>query len=86
MLDALSSWPTSGRKDTEFIMSTFTTRNAVSKVKTFIQDEEAASAAEYGILAALVAVAIISAVTLFGNNLKGTFNTMANNLPSGAKG
>lgn len=67
----------------EHNMSSFTSRKAVSKIKNFLQDEEAASAAEYGILAALVAVAIIGAVTLFGNKLTGTFTTMTNKLPAG---
>ena len=61
---------------------------AVSKIviasaKTFLKDEEAATAAEYGILAALVAVAIITAVGTFGNRLTTTFTTMTGKLPTG---
>ncbi len=35
------------------------------------------TAIEYGILAALIALAIIGAVTLVGTNLSGTFNSIA---------
>jgi pilus assembly protein Flp/PilA len=58
-------------------------KNMVASAKTFLQDEEAATAAEYGILAALVAVAIITAVTTFGTKLTTTFNTMSGKLPTG---
>jgi pilus assembly protein Flp/PilA len=42
--------------------------------------DEGASAVEYGILVALIAVAIIVAVTLVGTNLNITFNEVATNL------
>jgi pilus assembly protein Flp/PilA len=41
-----------------------------------------ATAIEYGLLAALVAVAIVSAATLVGTNLTGTFNNVAGELTS----
>jgi pilus assembly protein Flp/PilA len=40
-------------------------------------DEKGATAVEYGLLAALVAVAIIVAVTLLGTNLSALFNDIA---------
>jgi len=36
-----------------------------------------ATAVEYGLLVALIAAVIITAVTLFGNNLSSLFNTVA---------
>ncbi len=48
-----------------------------SSVKRFIADETGATAIEYGLIAALIAVAIITAVSLVGNNLTATFNTIA---------
>jgi pilus assembly protein Flp/PilA len=39
--------------------------------------EEGATAVEYGLMVALIAIVIIVAVTLLGNNLKGLFNTVA---------
>jgi len=56
-------------------------QSMVARAKTFLKDEEAATAAEYGILAALVAVAIITAVTTFGGRLAGTFTKMTSVLP-----
>ena len=44
------------------------------------RDESGATAIEYGLIAALVAVVIISAVTSLGTSLKSTFNSVATNL------
>lgn len=52
-------------------------RGVKNSVARFIRDDEAATAAEYGILAALVAVAIIAAVRTFGTNLGGLFGKMS---------
>jgi pilus assembly protein Flp/PilA len=49
-------------------------------VSRFISDEAGATAIEYGLLAALIAVVIIGAVKLVGTNLSNTFNNVANNL------
>jgi pilus assembly protein Flp/PilA len=49
-------------------------------VSRFISDEAGATAIEYGLLAALIAVVIIGAVKLVGSNLTNTFNNVANNL------
>ena len=43
----------------------------------FVRDESGATAIEYGLIAALIAVVIITAVTAVGTNLSGTFNTIA---------
>jgi pilus assembly protein Flp/PilA len=40
------------------------------------------TAIEYGILAALIAVVIITAVTTVGTNLKGVFNSVASKVHS----
>jgi len=42
-----------------------------------VVDTLGATAIEYGLIAALIAVAIITAVTLVGTNLNVTFNTVA---------
>jgi pilus assembly protein Flp/PilA len=49
-----------------------------SFVKTFLSNESGATAIEYGLIAALIAVVVITAVTTVGTNLKGTFNNVAN--------
>ena len=45
-----------------------------------LADESGATAIEYGLIAALIAVVIIAAVTTVGTNLKGTFSTVASSL------
>ncbi len=45
-----------------------------------LEKREGVTAIEYGLIAALVAVAIIAAVTLLGTNLSATFNMIAHHL------
>lgn len=46
----------------------------------FAQDESGATAIEYGLIAALISVVIITAVTLLGTNLTTVFDDIANAL------
>ena len=46
-------------------------------ISKFMSDESGATAIEYGLIAALIAVVIIAAVTLLGNKLSQTFNNVA---------
>ena len=50
-------------------MSKFVTR--------FMKNESGATAIEYGLIVALIAVVIIGAVSTVGNNLSTKFNTVA---------
>ncbi|MDA8128467.1 MAG: Flp family type IVb pilin [Betaproteobacteria bacterium] len=43
-------------------------------VKRFWADEEGVTAIEYGLIAALIAVVIIGAVTIVGTQLRAVFN------------
>ena len=43
----------------------------------FLKDESGATAIEYGLIAALIAVAIIGAVTTVGTNTSDTFDAVA---------
>ena len=53
----------------------------VSKVfQHFLKNESGATAIEYCLIAASIAVVIISAVQLLGTNLTTTFNAVANAL------
>lgn len=52
-------------------------KNTVSYVKRFLREEEGVTAIEYGLLAALIAVGIIVAATLVGDELEATFNDVA---------
>lgn len=44
------------------------------------RDDAGATAIEYGLIAALIAVVIVTAVTTVGTNLKTTFNSVASSL------
>lgn len=46
-------------------------------IKKFVRDESGATAIEYGLIAAGIAVVIIAAVQLVGSNLSATFQTIA---------
>ena len=52
----------------------------MSFLTRFLRDEEGATAIEYGLIAALVSVVIIGALTLLGENLSETFETIAKNV------
>lgn len=49
-------------------------------IKKFWQEEEGVTAIEYGLIAALIAVAIIVAVGAVGTNLETVFNYIAGEL------
>jgi len=46
------------------------------------RDEKGVTALEYGLIAALIAVVIITAVSVLGNNLKLTYNGIAGHFGS----
>jgi pilus assembly protein Flp/PilA len=49
-------------------------------ISRFVRDESGATAIEYGLIAALIAVVIITAVTTVGTKLSATFNTISTHL------
>lgn len=49
-------------------------------VSRFLNDESGATAIEYGLIASLIAVAIIAAATTLGTNISNTFNNVADHL------
>ena len=49
-------------------------------ITRFAKDESGVTAIEYGLIAALIAVVIITAVTSVGTTLQGTFDTIANKI------
>ena len=53
-----------------------------NNIQQFLRDEEGVTAIEYALIAALIAVVIIGAVTLVGEEVSQTFNTVANALNS----
>jgi pilus assembly protein Flp/PilA len=54
----------------------------MERIKNFFKDESGASAVEYGLLVALIAVVIIAAVTTMGTKLSDTFDKAAEKLPA----
>ncbi|MQA64931.1 MAG: Flp family type IVb pilin [Alphaproteobacteria bacterium] len=50
------------------------------KLQTAWRDDRGVTAIEYGLIAALIAVVIIGAVTLVGGELKDTFTTISTEL------
>ena len=49
-------------------------------ISRFVRDESGATAIEYGLIAALIAVVIITGVTSVGTNLAATFTTLSTKL------
>ena len=52
----------------------------INLTRRFLNDESGATAIEYGLIAASIAVVIITAVQLLGTNLTTTFTSVANAL------
>lgn len=52
-------------------------------IARFIQDENGATAIEYGLIASLIAVVIITAVGTLGQNLSNTFSDVAQHISPG---
>jgi pilus assembly protein Flp/PilA len=46
-------------------------------LRSFLKNKSGATAIEYGLIAALIAVVIIGAVTTVGTKLSGTFSSVA---------
>lgn len=51
-------------------------------IRNFIKNNKAATAIEYGLIAALIAVAAIAAMQGLGNSLKKTFGNVSTKLDS----
>ena len=49
-------------------------------IQRFINDEAGATAIEYGLIASLVSVVIIAALTLLGTSLEATFEAVSDEL------
>lgn len=51
-------------------------------VSRFLKDESGATAIEYGLIAALISVALIAGASSLGNSLSTTFNTLSTKMNS----
>ncbi len=56
----------------------------MERIKNFFKDESGASAVEYGLLVALIAVGIITIVGTMGGNLRAVFTTASDRLEAAA--
>jgi pilus assembly protein Flp/PilA len=52
----------------------------ISSLKKFVANESGATAIEYALLCALVAIVIVGALSVIGTKLSNTFNEVASNL------
>ena len=66
-----------------FNMSTFI-QAVRQSVGHFLADEEGVTAIEYGLIAALIAVAIVAAVTLLGTNIAARFTAICASIKGSA--
>ena len=57
-----------------------------TQIKGFFRDEDGVTAIEYGLIAALIAIVIIAAVTLTGTNLRLVFERIAEALTTALGG
>jgi len=57
-----------------------TRRLTMKFFKNLLRDEAGATAIEYGLIAALIAVAAITALTSLGGNLSNTFNKVSTSI------
>jgi pilus assembly protein Flp/PilA len=55
----------------------------MQKIRTFLKNNKGATAIEYGLIAALIAVAAIAAMQGLGNQLKTTFQNVSTNMKAG---
>lgn len=56
-------------------------KKLMTKMSNFLREEDGATAPEYGLIAALIAVVIIAAVTATGTGVSNTFDTIAAKMP-----
>lgn len=58
----------------------------LNSVMQFVREEEGATALEYGLLAALIAAAIVTAVTQLGTTVSATFESIATDMAAATGG
>ncbi|WP_175884957.1 Flp family type IVb pilin [Burkholderia sp. BCC0044] len=58
----------------------------IQQAGRFVRDEDGVTAIEYGLIAALIAIGIIAALSTIGKDLKTVFSTIAADLDSAVAG
>ena len=59
--------------------------NFISAVKAFANDENGVTAIEYGLIAALIGVAVVGGATALGGNLEKTFTKISDSIAAAIK-
>lgn len=57
----------------------------IERLTNFVREDDGVTAIEYGLIAALIAIVIIAAVTIAGTQLNIVFQKVANALTAAAK-
>lgn len=57
-------------------------KNLTLKVQRFLKSEDGPTAVEYAVMLALIVVVCLSTITTIGTRANGTFNSIANALPT----
>ena len=65
---------------TDRVPKTATRRHTMTFINKLLRDEAGATAIEYGLIAALIAVAAITTMTTLGSNLNSTFKKTSDTL------
>lgn len=58
----------------------------MQKIRAFLKNNKGATAIEYGLIAALIAVAAIAAMTSLGQNLNNTFTKVSTSMAGSSTG
>lgn len=67
------------------LVSRQTTQGETKMFTRFLKDESGATAIEYGLIASLIAVAIVTVLGLLGPKLSGVFQTVSDSLDAPAE-
>ncbi len=59
-------------------------KNFLNRVRSLILRDEGPTAVEYAVMLALIVVVCLATITTIGTRANGTFNAVANKLPSGS--
>jgi pilus assembly protein Flp/PilA len=71
-------WQSAGRQDWQG--GSFKGKNMFKTIVDLCRDQTAATAIEYGLIAALISVGAVTVLSTVGSNLTGTFSTVARKL------
>jgi pilus assembly protein Flp/PilA len=74
------SYPINGKQLAEVLMNIYQETNMSAIFARFMNDESGATAIEYGLIAALISVALITGAGALGNSLNNQFQNLSTKL------